>query len=163
MVEVIVAMTILVLVLTGVTSLFVSGTRSQADLQLRIQAQTELRIGLDTLRREVHGACPPASATATSITFTITNCTASITWCTQGSGSRYGLYRVVGATCTGGTKWADYLTSGNVFTLTSKNVPANSYSLPRLHVVLTADASPTVQGGSFSVVDDIVFRNSLRA
>ena len=38
----------------------------------------------------------------------------SITWCTRSLGTnRYGLYRIVGATCTGGVKWADYLVSSS--------------------------------------------------
>jgi prepilin-type N-terminal cleavage/methylation domain-containing protein len=164
MIEVIVAMTILIIVLTGVTALFASGTKSQADLEVRLTAQTNLRVGLDKLRREVHGACLASASSATSVTITLgSGCATSITWCTQGSGSRYGLYRIVGTTCTGGTMWADYLTSGSVFTMAAKNSPVGSYAVARLHVLFTVDADPAVPGGRFGVVDDVAFRNSARS
>jgi prepilin-type N-terminal cleavage/methylation domain-containing protein len=163
MIEVIVAMSILIIVMTGVTALFASGTKSQADLEQRLTAQTNLRLGLDKLRREVHGACVASTSSATSVTVTLgAGCATTVTWCTQGSGSRYGLYRVLGATCSGGTMWADYLTTGSVFAMVAKNTPANSYSIARLHVVFTVDAEPAVPGGTFGVIDDIAFRNSAR-
>lgn len=163
MIELIIAMTILIIVLTGVTALFASGTKSQADLEARLVAQTNLRVGVDKLRRELHGACVASSSSTSSVTMTLgAACGTTITWCTQGSGSRYGLYRVVGASCTGGVMWADYLTTGTVFTMSAKNTPANSYSLPRLHVNFPIDTDPLVPGGVFAVVDDIAFRNSAR-
>lgn len=163
LVELIVAMSILIVVLTGVTALFASGTRSQADLQKRVEAQQNLRVGLDKLRREVHGACLASASSATSVTITLgSGCATSVTWCTQAVGSHYGLYRVAGSTCSGGTRWADYLTGGNVFVMTAKNTPATSYSLARLHVTFTIDVDPAVTGGRFGIVDDIAFRNSLR-
>jgi prepilin-type N-terminal cleavage/methylation domain-containing protein len=163
MIELLVAMTILIIVLTGVTALFASGTKSQADLENRLVAQTNLRVGVDKLRRELHGACVASASSASSVTMTLgAGCGTTITWCTQGSGTRYGLYRIVGGACTGGVMWADYLTTGSVFTMTAKNTPANSYSLPRLHINFPIDADPSVPGGVFTVVDDIAFRNSAR-
>lgn len=177
LVELIVTMSILGVVLTGVTALFVSGSKAQADVQARFDAQTELRVGLDKIRRELHSACSLDAASASSITLSLANplCTSteSVTWCTQGSGLRYGLYRVPGTTCSGGVRYTDYLVSGDVFSVKFPNsddsdsadgITANgSYALARVRVDVTVDAKPADPSGSYHVVDDIAFRNSDRS
>ena len=173
LVELITTMGILMVVLTGITSLFVAGTRSQSDLSRRFQAQTQLRIGLDRLRKDIHSACSAVDstgvalaegATPTSVTFYMpSTCTATnaITWCTQGSGTRYGLYRASGTSCAGGIRYADFLTTGSIFTFHTYNQPAGSYTLARLHVNLPDNVNGS-GAGTYSLVDDIVFRNSPR-
>lgn len=163
LVELVMTMLILGLVLTGVTALFSSGIRAQSDLQARFDAQTELRVGLDKLKREVHASCAIVSQTSIQLTVSNPPCTAptTITYCTQGSGTRYGLYRNVGSTC-GGTKIADYLTSGGIFTYFAPNSPSSSFALARVRVDVTADAKPSTSGGAYHVIDDVVFRNSAR-
>ena len=174
LVELITTMTILAIVLTGITSLFVAGTRSQSDQNRRFQAQTQLRVGLDRLRKDTHSACRALDtstglvlaegATPTSVSFYMPpSCAAadSITWCTQGSGNRYGLYRASGMSCAGGSKYADFLTTGSMCTFHTYNQPAGSYTLARLHV----DMPDNVNGsgpGTYRLADDIVFRNSPR-
>lgn len=175
LVELVTSMGILLVVMAGITALFVSGTRAQSDLGRRFQAQTELRIGLDKLRRDVHGACsaydastgaPLATgATPTAVTLYVPpSCGAAdaITWCVQGSGTRFALYRAAPATtCAGGVRYADYLTTSAIFTYTAFNVPAGSYTSARLHVHLPDN----VQGGgpgTYTLDDDLVFRNSPR-
>lgn len=169
LVELVTTMAILMVVLTGITSLFVAGTRSQADLDNRFQAQTQLRIGLDKMRKDIHSACsaagPPANgSTLTSVTLYMpSTCTSAdaITWCTQGSGLRYGLYRIAGTACSGGTEYADYLTTGTVFTYYTYNYPTGSYSLARLHVHMPDNVKGS-GAGTYTFDDDIVFRNSPR-
>jgi prepilin-type N-terminal cleavage/methylation domain-containing protein len=174
LVELITTMTILMIVLTGITSLFVAGTRSQSDQSRRFQAQTQLRVGLDRLRKDIHSACRALDtstgqvltegATPTSVSFYMPpSCAAanSLTWCTQGSGNRYALYRASGMSCAGGIKYADFLTTGSVFTFHTYNQPAGSYTLARLHV----NMPDNVKGsglGTYRLADDIVFRNSPR-
>ncbi len=171
LVELVTSMTILAVVLTGITSLFVSGTRAQSDADRRFGAQTELRVALDKLRREIHGACYSAAGTSagTALASITLNeppaCSTVVTWCTRGSGARYGLYRVTGAACAGGTRYADYLTGSTPFTYYPPDAPGsgagNSWSLARLHVDLAANVDPGKYAG-YRLVDDIVFRNSPR-
>ena len=54
--ELLVVMVILVIVLGGLTTLFVSAMTSQVDQSNRVQAQQEARLALDALRREIHCA-----------------------------------------------------------------------------------------------------------
>lgn len=177
LVELITTMAILGIVLTGVTTLFVSGTKAQTDLDNRFQAQTELRVGLDKLRKDIHVACSGVDSSGTalvdgstysSVTLylpTACDSTNAITWCTQGSGTRYGLYRATGTSCTGATRYADYLTTGSVFTYHGYNYQAQagvySYSLARLHVNLPDNVKGSGTD-TYTLADDIVFRNSPR-
>lgn len=170
LVELVLTMSLLLVVLGAITALFVSGSRAQTDLQSRFQAQDELRVALDALRLQIHSACAVADGTPvatplSSVTIWLPpNCdaTSQTTWCTRGSGTRYGLYQVPGsATCTGGTRKADHLTSANVFTYTKQDTPAGSYTLPRLSV----DLPLNVRGsgpGTYALDDEIVFRNGFR-
>jgi prepilin-type N-terminal cleavage/methylation domain-containing protein len=167
LIEVVISMAILGLIMGGISILFVSGTKAESDLSARFTAQTELHIGLDRLRRDVHSACTLQTQSATSVTVAGPPCDVPVvyTWCTQGSGSHFGLYRVTGATCSGGIRYSDFLTSGSVFSYLGPNTtPAgtNSFALARLHVAMTIDANTNSSGGAYSVVDDIVFRNSAR-
>lgn len=163
LVELLAVMAILLLVLTGVITLYLSGIRTQTRLAASFQTQTSLHVGLDKMRKDVHLACSQTAQSATSVTFSLPPCdgTKMVTWCTQGAGSVYGLYRNPTSTC-GGVKLADYLTGGSIFSYIAQNSPANSYSLPRLHVDLTVNATPTTTSARYRVVDDLVFRNGLR-
>jgi type II secretory pathway pseudopilin PulG len=164
MVELIVTMAILGIVLSGVTALFVAGVRSQSDQQARFDALTELHVGLDKLKRDVHASCSAITSSTISLTLSNPPCdgTNVITWCTQGSGSRYGLYRVTGSTCTGGIRYSDFLTASAVFTYFAPNTPAGSYTPARVRTTVVVDAKPADAAGSYRVVDDVVFRNSAR-
>jgi Tfp pilus assembly protein PilW len=124
--EMIVVLTILLIVLTALTQLFVSASTAELDMSKRVQAQQDARLALDSLRREIHcakgvTATPPTS----TITITLgaycpsnsTGADATITWCTVATGARFALWRFTGNTCSGtGRKAADYLTTGAVFT-----------------------------------------------
>ena len=136
--EMIVVLAILLIVVTALTQLFVSGSNAEADMSKRVQAQQDARLALDKLRREIHCASavtntpPPApptpwpalSAPTSSITIALgpycstntTGATATFTWCTVGSSAPFALWRYSGNACSGtGQKWADYLTTGQVF------------------------------------------------
>ena len=62
--ELVIVLVILVVVLGSLTTLFVSASRAQVDLSLRVEAQQNARLALDSLRSEIHCA---ASITPTSI------------------------------------------------------------------------------------------------
>ncbi|TML09958.1 MAG: prepilin-type N-terminal cleavage/methylation domain-containing protein, partial [Actinobacteria bacterium] len=119
LVEMLTVLLILGVVMGGLTSVFVTATNADADMNNRFRAQQTARLALDKLRREVHcsSAATPAGSATSSITLTLpTYCktysgSTSVTWCTRSvATNRYALYRVDGATCTGGVKWADNLT-----------------------------------------------------
>ena len=170
LVELLTVMVMLGLVFLGIISLYLSGVRAQSNLSDTFSAQTSLHVGLDKLRADVHLACSQTAQSGTSVTLSLPvsstgTCdgTSLVTWCTQGSGSVYGLYRIAGSTCSGGTKYADFITGGSIFTYTAQNSPSGSHALPRLHVDITLNTTPAKTTTRYHVVDDLVFRNGLRA
>jgi type II secretory pathway pseudopilin PulG len=164
LVEMLMVMVMLAFVLTGIIALYISGVRTTANLTASFQAQTALHLGLDKMRKDVHLACSESAQSATSVTLADPPCdgTNNVTWCTQGSGNAYSLYRVSGSTCTGGVDFADYLTSGSIFSYLGPNVTAGSNALPRLHVDMTVNAQPATASTGYRVVDDLVFGNGQR-
>ncbi len=161
--ELLTVMVILSVVMGALTTMLVSGSRASIDMNQRVEAQTELRLGLDRLRREVHCASLATSGT-TSVTLTIaTTCptaqgNTSITWCTVGSGTRYGLWRYAGGTCSGtGVRVADHLTTASVFGYS----PQSATSLAKLAVDFPISLTPGA-GRAYRLTDEIVLRNSTR-
>jgi type II secretory pathway pseudopilin PulG len=161
--ELLTVLLILTIVLSGLTALFVSATAAEVDMRERFQAQQEVRIAMDALRREVH--CASAiSQTGPSATVTLTLATGcpsgsgTVTWCTVSAGTnRYQLYRKPGATCdNGGKLYADYVTLQNVFSYTAPT----STSRAKLHVELPVDVVPADTQAAYRLVDDLVLRNS---
>lgn len=187
LIELLVVVTILTIVLGGVVTLFVRGLNAESDQNRRYQAQQDARVALDRMRREIHGACTVSSPSTyntavSSVTLYFTGCAASassVTWCTTGSSGRYALYRIVATSCTSPVaKYADYLTSGTIFTYLPPNSHLNSSTslgtgasgmtlgdgsstLPRLHVDLTTQLQSGLHD-SYRLVDDIAFRNGPR-
>lgn len=180
--ELLISMAILGTVLTGVVTVFASGTRSQVGLDRRFQAQVELNNALGKLRREVHNACriagtPTPSASLITLNMPAANpppqppatpCStpSTVTWCTIGSGQRWALYRVPGtvSTCTaaGAKKYADYLTSASVFTGSPVYTVMNpiTATLGRLQVTFTVDTNTSDSARAYTITDEIVLRNS---
>jgi prepilin-type N-terminal cleavage/methylation domain-containing protein len=160
LVELLVVMVIMAIVMTAVVSLYLSGTRAQVKINATFQAQGSLHVGVDKLRRDVHLACSQTAQSATSVTLSLPPCdgTVLVTWCTQGSGTNYGLYRIVGSSCTGGVEYADLLTGGSIFSYLGPNSPSGSHAAARVHIDMTAGTG----GTSYRFVDDLVFRNSTR-
>jgi prepilin-type N-terminal cleavage/methylation domain-containing protein len=162
-IELLVSLAILGAVMGAVTVLFVQASTAEIDLQRRFEAQQHARLALDKLRRETHCASDASVATPSSVTLTLaTYCptgSGSVTWCTVGSGSRFALRRKVGTTCDAtGVLWADYLTTGSVFSYT----PQSSTSLAKLHVDFPVNVKPSKSVLAYELVDDIVLRNSTR-
>jgi prepilin-type N-terminal cleavage/methylation domain-containing protein len=119
--ELLVSMAILLIVLTSLTSVLVTASRTEVDANKRFQAQVQARTGLDDFRREVHcgsavtqddtlGSAlnPGTSYNAVTVTLGsncpttgLTSATSSLTtyatWCTSASTLRAGdfaLFRV---------------------------------------------------------------------
>jgi prepilin-type N-terminal cleavage/methylation domain-containing protein len=170
LIEMLTVMSIMSIVLTGLTTLFVQGTNSERDVQRRFEAQQTARVALDKMRREVHCASSATTTPSTGeqalVTLSLpTQCPTSqgstqVSWCTVSvSASRWALYRKPGATCDAtGVKWADYLTASTIFQYQA----SSTTELARLRVrfpvdVKTSDATPV-----YSLCDRLVLRNSLR-
>jgi prepilin-type N-terminal cleavage/methylation domain-containing protein len=144
LVELLIAMFIMVLVVTSLTTVLVGASHAQLDADTRFQAQLTDRTGLDKIRREIHcasavtdtngsGLTAGAAYSAITVTLSGTCPTASggvttySTWCTSASTlttGDYALYRVTSTalprpTCAtaGKVKWIDYLTSSTPFCL----------------------------------------------
>jgi prepilin-type N-terminal cleavage/methylation domain-containing protein len=186
LVEMLTVLVIMGVVMGGLTTVFVSATNSESDMNNRFQAQLTARLGLDTLRREIHCASvvtPTGSSSSITITLptwtnpdgTSSHCktgSGQVTWCTRSiATNRYGLYRVAGSTCTGGVLWADYLvatssaaTCGTPTALCIFNYTAQSLSsLATLHVDLPVNVKPARTVDVYELADDIVLRNSSRS
>jgi prepilin-type N-terminal cleavage/methylation domain-containing protein len=177
--EMLVVLAILAIILGALTQLFISGSTAQVDMTRRFEAQQNMRLALDKLRREIHcgsGVTAPVLPTS-SITISLgsycptngTTAAAQITWCTKdkngnappGVGAPYSLWRYSGSTCSGtGQKWADYLTVHQIFT--AYTAPAGG-NLGTLSVNLPVDLSPSDAKQRYVLQDDIVLRNSPRS
>jgi len=111
--ELLVAMAILVVIMTSLTSVLVTASRNQLDANNRFQAQGQARAGLDQLRRELHCASSVTDTSGNTLTAgtaynAITTQLSSVcpttggtamyvTWCTSASTlttGDYALYRV---------------------------------------------------------------------
>ena len=177
LVEMLIVLTIMGIVMTSLTTLFVHASNAEFDMNNRFQAQQTARLALDKMRREVHcGSVATPAGSSSSVTLTLPSyCktgSGSITWCTRSNGTnRYALYRVAGATCTGGVKWADFIVSSStaptcgsptalcVFNYTAQS----SSSLAKLGVDFPVNITPSKATDTYELKDDIVLRNSTRS
>jgi Tfp pilus assembly protein PilW len=162
--ELLVTMSIMGVVLSGLTTIFVSGSKAELGLNKRFQAQSATRLALDKMRKEIHCASG-ATSTGSTVTLTMpsgckTASNTTVTWCTSqvGTGARYRLYRYQGAaSCTAGVQWADYLTQASLFTFTQQS----SSSLAKVSVQLPVSLNGSTKGKYF-LKDDIYLRNTTR-
>jgi type II secretory pathway pseudopilin PulG len=167
LVEMVTVMGMFLITITALSYALIAANKAEEDMNRRFGSQVNARIALDQLRREIHcaSAVTPAGASAT-ITITLgTRCPTAgagttVSWCTSGSGTRYALYRLVGATCnTTGRKTVDYLTTGTVFSYAAQSTT----SLAILSVTLPVNTRPASGLPDYNLTDDIVLRNSVRA
>jgi prepilin-type N-terminal cleavage/methylation domain-containing protein len=164
LVEMLTVLVIFSTVMSALLVLFVQGTNAELDLNNRFQAQQDARLALDKLRREAHCASAVTVSSASSVTLSLPSyCptgNGSVTWCTASLGtSRYGLFRKTGAACDAtGVRWADHLTSANVFSYAAQSPT----SLAKLSVDFPIDVKPSRTVDLYELKDDIVLRNSVR-
>jgi type II secretory pathway pseudopilin PulG len=171
LVELITVVAILTIVISALTTVFVSASNGELDMNRRFQAQQNARLAMDKLRAEIHCATavsPTGGSSAVTITIPAACPTSggftTIRWCVlQPAGAmpgHYAVYRSTAGTCTtaNGVKWADYLTSPLVFVYT----PQSSQSLGKLAVAFTLNLRRTGTVGIFKLQDNIVLRNSTR-
>ena len=175
LIEMLIVLSIMSVVMGALTTVFVQASNSELDMNNRFQAQQESRLALDKMRREVHcGSVATPAGSSSSVTLTLpAYCktgSGSITWCTRNvSTNRYALYRVVGVTCSGGVKWADYLVPTSSATVCSGTLCIFTYqaqstsSLAKLHVDFPVNVKPLKSVDLYELADDIVLRNSTRS
>ena len=110
LIEMLTVMTIMSVVMSGLTHIFVTASHADIDMQNRFTAQQNTRLALNKLRRDVHCAYDvspntpnPWTSSQSSVTLKITACSSGdVTWCTAqatGSTTRWNLYRQTGSTC----------------------------------------------------------------
>jgi prepilin-type N-terminal cleavage/methylation domain-containing protein len=171
LVELLTVVVILGIVMGSLTTVFVTASNGELDMNRRFQAQENARLVMDKLRREIHcSSAVSPSGSSSSITITMpSQCPTSggftsVHWCALAppgaQAGRYALYRSTAATCTtsNGVRWADYLTTPSVFSYTIQS----SQSLGSLGVALVVNAKPGSTHGTFHLSDAIVLRNSSR-
>jgi prepilin-type N-terminal cleavage/methylation domain-containing protein len=169
LVEMLTVMVIMSIVFAGITDIFVSGSKAQADQDNRFQAQLTTRLALDKIRRDIHCGSSVQGYTTSFATLKITSCTGGdVSWCTAavaGYSNRYRLYRQLGTSCAAstGTMYADYLTSGAVF----PTDPTTAYTAGcGCLEALGVDFKISLKGSSvkqaYELTDSIYLRNSLR-
>ena len=165
LVEMLVVLVIFGTVMSALLVLLVQGTNAELDMNNRFQAQQDARLALDKIRREAHCATAVTVSSASSVTLSLPSyCptgNGSVTWCTVSLGtSRYGLYRKTGASCDStGVRWADHLTSANVFGYAAQSPT----SLAKLSVDFPVNVKPSRTVDTYELKDDIVLRNSTRS
>jgi prepilin-type N-terminal cleavage/methylation domain-containing protein len=162
LVELMLTLSIMSVVLASVSLLLVRGNNTESDMSTRFRAQSGVRVAVDRLDRDVHCA-QSVSGSATLVTLVLpAGCSSggTVSWCTVGSGSRYALYRQSGATCgASGVRWADYLTTGSVFTIFGHSPT----TLAKLRVDLTMSLRAALRPSeAYELQDDLVLRNSTR-
>jgi prepilin-type N-terminal cleavage/methylation domain-containing protein len=168
MIELLTAMGILGIVMTSLTTVFVSATNADVRMNQSFQAQTQARTALDRFRREGHAACraePAGPTTSITLTFlTSGSCPASggrqVSWCTVATGpNRYGLFRATGATCDAtAARVADYLTIASAF-----NYQATSQQRPKIAINFPVNPYPNSTRGTYTLDGDVVLRNVNRS
>ena len=166
MFELLTVMVILAVVMGAITTMLVTGSNAEIDMNNRFQAQTNARLALDKVRREAHCASLVTTSVATTVTLTMpSQCPSAlgqtyVTWCTQASGSSYELWRYQGTACSGtGRREAEYLTLSGIFTYSAQSPT----SLARLSITLPVNLTPSKPERVYTLNDDIVLRNSTRA
>ena len=159
LVELVTVMALLGTVLAMLTGLFVSGSRSQMDLDHRVQAQNNAVIALSRLRQDSHCAsAATVSAGSDAVTLT-TQCVPSgtITWCsTLTAPGRYALRRrqLAGACTANDQQLADYVVSNAIFTTSA----ANSSTLAKLKASVSVRAPKMLT--AYALCSVFVLRNT---
>lgn len=165
LVEMLTVMVIMTIVFAGVTTVFIAGSKAQADQDRRFQAQLSTRLALDKIRRDIHCASDVTPYSTSSVTLKISGCTGGdVSWCTvpvAGYSNRYALYRQLGTTCgSSGTKIADYLTSANAFPAFAHTSGCGCLASLQVDFTISVKGSSTVD--TYDLGDTIYLRNSTR-
>ena len=174
LIELIVVMAILGTVVAGLTTVFVSGSAAELDLNLRFQAQQQGRLALGKLRSDVHCASAAQAQTIGAypgVKLAVSSCystTPTISWCVvpvTTTPARYAVYRstatsnICASADTTRLILADYLTTDTgVFTTGT----ISRYALQTVSVDVKVSANATTSKDVYELTDSIVARNAPR-
>lgn len=170
LVEMLVVMSILGTVIGGLTTVFVSGSRAELDLNRRFQAQQQARLAVDKIKLDLHCAsAAEVDGTYGYLKIAEDNCSSThVTYCAATSpnmSTRYALYRTTNVTSTRCSSTdtsrkmvADYLT---------KNTGLWAFSAPdglleMISIDFPVSVNPTVTRDVYELKDTLVARNSVR-
>ena len=164
LVEMLTVMVIMSIVFAGITDIFVSGSKAQADQDNRFQAQLGTRLALDKIRKDIHCASDVTPFATSSVTLKLpSGCGGDVSWCTvavSGYTNRYRLYRQVGTSCgANGTMVADYLTSANAFPAYLHTVGCSCLASLQLDFTVSNRGSTA---DAYELTDTVFLRNSTR-
>jgi len=165
LVELLTVMMIMTVVMAGITGVFVSGSKAQADQNRRFQAQLGTRLALDKIRRDIHCANDVTPYAANAVTLKLSSgCGGDVAWCTSavtGYTNRYRLYRQLGTSCSAseGIMVADYLTSADAFPTFLHATGCSCLASLRVDFLVSLKGS-TVD--AYELTDTIYLRNSTR-
>lgn len=170
LIELIVVMAILAIVLGALTTVFVSGSNAELDLNRQFQAQQAARLALDKIRIDIHCASAAQAQTigtypGLKLAFPAGGCYAStVSWCAVPSATmtgRFALYRSTATSniCTssdaGRVLVADDLTTSSVFT-----TPTIPYlGLETVGIDFPVSVNTTATLNLYELKDSIVARN----
>ena len=171
LVELLGVLAIFLVIVTALTTLFVSGSKAELDANNRFQAQQNARLALDRLRRELHCSSGVTNTDGSALTATpvaairvalpahcptAVGATTTVDYQAVAKGSgRWELRRVQGGTS---IPIADYLIGDDVFTYTAESSSSRAF----LHVDFPVNVNPNEGWKTWRLVDDIVLRNTLR-
>ena len=165
LIEMLTVMLIMSVVFAGITTVFVAGSKAQNEQNRRFQAQLNTRIALDKIRKDIHCATDVTPFATSSVTLKLpSGCGGDVSWCTvavSGFTNRYALYRQLGATCSSsGVKYADYLTTANVFPAFAHTAGCGCLASLQLDFPISLKGSTTVD--LYELTDTVYLRNSTR-
>lgn len=155
LIELVVVMTVLVLVMAGLSSLFLSGLHTSNTTSDILASQTQTHLALDRLEFETRCASQATLASSgADVTLTLPSqcphATGTVTWCVS-SGS---LIRYAASSCTGsGQTFASGVTSAHPFSCVST---VGDY--PELEIALAAQTRSTVD--QVAATDNVAMRNA---
>ncbi len=164
LVEMLTVMVIMSVVFSGITSVFVAGSKAQNEQDRRFQAQLNTRLALDKIRKDIHCATDVTPFATNSVTINLpSGCGGDVSWCTiavTGYTNRYALYRQSGTSCgASGLKLADYLTTANAFPAFAHVTGCGCLASLQVDFPVSLKGSTI---GQYELTDTIYLRNSTR-
>ena len=164
LIEMLTVMIIMSVVFAGITTAFVAGSKAQNEQDRRFRAQLNTRLALDKIRRDIHCATDVTPFATNAVTLKLpSGCGGDVSWCTvavSGSTNRYALCRQLGSTCSSsGVKYADYLTTANVFPAFAHTAGCGCLASLQLDFPVSLKGSTI---GQYELTDTIYLRNSTR-
>jgi Flp pilus assembly pilin Flp len=157
MVELVIVTLVTVVLMAGLSNMFISGLRASSTASTRLSGQSNMNVALSRL--EFEARCASSAALVSSgqgVTLTLpgtcAHATGTYTWCVA-SGS---LIRYASSACSGTSQTiASNVTSAHPFSCLTT---VGNY--PRLQVSLTVNSTSSVSGNGVSATEQVAMRNA---